>query len=100
MLLLGIPSPSCVGSDNETWRDVVGKKGPRDLKPSGVLLLDSVKACPRVHLAPGHLRPKFDHRPRQRVRVGHVCASSVEAVDRCCGHKLVGACHGGNTRTR
>ncbi|TWW59961.1 R2 Retrovirus-related Pol polyprotein from type I retrotransposable element [Takifugu flavidus] len=27
-------------------------------------------------------------------------ASIVEAADRCCGRKVVGACHGGNTRTR
>ncbi|XDV17659.1 hypothetical protein PO909_023489 [Leuciscus waleckii] len=29
-----------VGSDSDTWRGVVGRKGPPDLKPSGVLLLD------------------------------------------------------------
>ncbi|XDV52206.1 hypothetical protein PO909_020956 [Leuciscus waleckii] len=29
-----------VGSDSDTWRGVIGRNGPSDLNPSGVLLLD------------------------------------------------------------
>ncbi len=29
-----------VGSDSDTWRSVIGRNGPPDLNPSGVLLFD------------------------------------------------------------
>ena len=35
-----------------------------------------------------------------QARVGHVRASIVEAADRCCDRKGVGACRGSNIRTR
>ncbi|TWW77869.1 hypothetical protein D4764_12G0012590 [Takifugu flavidus] len=50
-----------------------------------------------------HLRKSFDHVPGE---VGDIesewtmfRASIVEAADRCCGRKVVGACRGGNART-
>ena len=51
-----------------------------------------------------HLRESFNHFPGETGDVesewAMFCASIVEAADWCCGHKVVGACCGENTRTR
>ncbi|TWW78236.1 R2DM Retrovirus-related Pol polyprotein from type II retrotransposable element [Takifugu flavidus] len=50
------------------------------------------------------LRESFDHVPGEAGDIESEWtvfrASIVEAADRCCGRKVVGACHGGNARTR
>ncbi|KAK0139279.1 LINE-1 reverse transcriptase [Merluccius polli] len=51
-----------------------------------------------------HLRESFDHVPGEAGDIesewAMFCASIVKAADRSCGRKVVGACHGGNSRTR
>ncbi|TWW71602.1 hypothetical protein D4764_16G0000990, partial [Takifugu flavidus] len=51
-----------------------------------------------------HLRESFDHIPGEAGDIESEWtmfrASIVEAADRCCGHKVVGASRGGNARTR
>ena len=51
-----------------------------------------------------HLRESFIHAPGQAGDIesewAMARASIVEAGDRCCGCKVVGACHGDNARTR
>ncbi|TWW81097.1 hypothetical protein D4764_01G0009120 [Takifugu flavidus] len=51
-----------------------------------------------------HLRESFDHVPGEAGGIESEWtvfrASIVEAADRCCGRKVVGACRGGNARTR
>ncbi|TWW52971.1 hypothetical protein D4764_0013940, partial [Takifugu flavidus] len=50
------------------------------------------------------LRESFDHVPGEAGDIESEWtmfrASIVEAADRCCGRKVVGACRGGNARTR
>ncbi|TWW78306.1 hypothetical protein D4764_11G0004270 [Takifugu flavidus] len=50
------------------------------------------------------LRESFDHVPGEAGDIESewtmLRASIVEAADQCCGRKVVGACRGGNTRTR
>ncbi|TWW74447.1 R2DM Retrovirus-related Pol polyprotein from type II retrotransposable element [Takifugu flavidus] len=50
------------------------------------------------------LRESFDHVPGEAGDIESEWtmfrASIIEAADRCCGHKVVGACRGGNARTR
>ena len=50
-----------------------------------------------------HLRESFDHVPGEAGDIESKWAmlrtSIVKAADRSCGHKVVGACHGGNSRT-
>ena len=51
-----------------------------------------------------HLRESFDHVPGEAGDMesewAMFRASIVEAADRSCGRKVVGACRGGNPRTR
>ncbi|TWW57341.1 hypothetical protein D4764_07G0000600 [Takifugu flavidus] len=51
-----------------------------------------------------HLRESFDYVLGEAGDIESewtmFLASIVEAADRCCGHKVVGACRGGNARTR
>ena len=51
-----------------------------------------------------HLRESFNHVPGKAGDIEFKWtmfhASIVEAADRCCGYKVVGACRGGNTRIR
>ncbi|TWW69209.1 hypothetical protein D4764_18G0000150 [Takifugu flavidus] len=51
-----------------------------------------------------HLQESFDHAPGEAGDIESewtmFCASIVEAADRCCGRKVVGACRGANARTR
>ncbi|TWW81631.1 hypothetical protein D4764_01G0014460 [Takifugu flavidus] len=51
-----------------------------------------------------HLRESFDHVPGEAGDIESEWtmfrASIVEVADRCCGRKVVGACRGGNARTR
>ncbi|TWW59155.1 hypothetical protein D4764_06G0006850 [Takifugu flavidus] len=50
-----------------------------------------------------HLRESFDRVPGEAGDIESkwtmFCASIIEAADQCCGHKVVGACHGSNART-
>ncbi|KAK0150407.1 Craniofacial development protein 2 [Merluccius polli] len=185
-----------VGSDSETWRDVIGRNGPPDRNTSGVQLLDfcahhrlsitntmfkhkGVHMCTwhqdtlgrssmidfvvvssdlrphvldtrakrgaelstdhhlvvswlrwwgRMPVRPGrpkhivrvcwerlaespvresfnsHLRESFDHVPRLAGDIesewAMFRASIIKAADQNCGRKVVGACRGGNSRTR
>ncbi|TWW61026.1 hypothetical protein D4764_05G0011160 [Takifugu flavidus] len=51
-----------------------------------------------------HLQESFDHVPGKagdfESEWTMFRASIVEAADQCCGRKVVGACRGGNARTR
>uniref|UniRef100_A0A8C5HIH4 Reverse transcriptase domain-containing protein n=1 Tax=Gouania willdenowi TaxID=441366 RepID=A0A8C5HIH4_GOUWI len=51
-----------------------------------------------------HLRENFNHVSEEAGDIesewAMFRASVAEAADRCCGRKVVGACRGGNTRTR
>ncbi|KAK0144605.1 Craniofacial development protein 2 [Merluccius polli] len=49
-----------------------------------------------------HLRESFDHVPGEAgdIEWAMFRASIVKAADRSCGRKVVGACRGGNSRTR
>ncbi|TWW66954.1 hypothetical protein D4764_20G0009860 [Takifugu flavidus] len=114
-----------VGNDSVTWRGVIGKNGPPDLNPSGDSLGRRSSSDLRPHVldtrvkrgaelsTDHHLvkelqltppRESFDHVPGEAGDIESEWtmfrASIVEAADRCCGRKVVGACRGGNTRTR
>lgn len=55
-------------------------------------------------LVNSHLQDNFNHVPWETGDIESEWtmfhASIVEAVDRCCGCKVVGPCFGGNTCTR
>ncbi|TWW73438.1 hypothetical protein D4764_15G0008320 [Takifugu flavidus] len=56
-----------------------------------------------AELSTDHHLVSFDHVPGEAGDIESewtmFCASIVDAADRCCGSKVVGACHGGNART-
>ncbi|TWW73571.1 hypothetical protein D4764_15G0009650 [Takifugu flavidus] len=98
-----------VCNDITTWRDGSDGGGGMPDRPGRPKRI--VRVCwERLAESPvrrsfnSHLRESFDHIPGEAGDIESEWtmfrASIVEAADRCCGRKVVGACRGGNARTR
>ncbi|TWW74429.1 hypothetical protein D4764_14G0004320 [Takifugu flavidus] len=97
-----------VGNDSVTWR--VGSDGgggvpDRPGRPKRIVRVcwERLAESPVRRSFNSHLWESFDHIPGEAGDIESEWtmfrASIVEAADRCCGHKVVGACRGGNART-
>ncbi|XP_065327683.1 scavenger receptor cysteine-rich type 1 protein M130-like [Pelmatolapia mariae] len=87
-----------VGNDSKTWKD---------LNPSSVLLSDfcaNHTEAPVHEIFNSHLRQSFNSIPRETGDIESewtmFSTSIAEAAALSCGRKVVGACHGGNPRTK
>ncbi|XP_054621698.1 uncharacterized protein vopp1b isoform X1 [Dunckerocampus dactyliophorus] len=89
-----------------SWRRWWGRMPVRPGRPKRIVRVcwERLAESPVRRSFNSHLRESFDHVPREVADIesewAMFRASIVEAADRSCGRKVVGACRGGNPRTR
>ncbi|TWW78139.1 R2 Retrovirus-related Pol polyprotein from type I retrotransposable element [Takifugu flavidus] len=93
------------GAELSTDHHLVGRMPDRPGRPKRVVRVcwERLAESPVRRSFNSRLRESFDHVPGEAGDIESEWtmfrASIVEAADRCCGFKVVGACRGGNART-